>query len=225
METLAQLYRKQMIEVKRRLTSIDRILGAKKGTSRTLTVDYDNEFMWLQLRKVVELVAFSAIAADKERYITLRHQQDLNANYQNDWRAEKIFGHLSNINPRFLPQPCGQIQDQVDGTKHIEGLAEAQQATRERLVSIHQTAGEYLHVGNPFTPNTEHVEDSKRASARDRIKAEYTYLKTILAEHYKIGLEFKAGDDPKLLDDPKHVWIIVLGNSETQDIKMVQAEA
>lgn len=214
-----------MIEVKRRLIAIDRILGAKKGKPRTLTEDYDNEFMWLQLRKVVELVAFSAIAADKERYAALRLQQHANSNYQNDWRAEKILGHLSSINPKFLPQALGRMKVQHDGTKHFEGLALAQQATLERLVSIHQTAGEYLHSGNPFDPNTEQHEVDMRSAARGRIDIEYTYLKTILAEHYKIGLSFEAGDDPKLLDNPKQAWIVVLGKPETPDIQMVQADA
>ena len=124
MDTLPQLYRKQMIEVKRRLNAIGRILGAKKGKPRTLMEDYDNEFAWLQLRKVVELVAFSAIAADKNRYVALRLQQNTKNNFQDDWRAEKILGHLSNINPKFLPQPLGQMKIQPDGTKHFEGLAE-----------------------------------------------------------------------------------------------------
>lgn len=225
MDTLPQLYRKQMIEVKRRLIAIDRILGAKKGKPRTLTEDYDNEFLWLQLRKVVELIAFSAIAADKERYVALRLQKDTKSNYQDDWRAEKILGHLSNINPKFLPQPLGQMKVKPDGAKHFEGLAEAQQATLDRLVSIHQTAGDYLHAGNPFDPNTEQHQDDMRAAARERIVTEHRYLKTILAEHYKIGLEFKAGADPRLPDNPKHAWIVVLGKQETPDIQMVQADA
>lgn len=225
MDTLSQIYRKQMVEVKRRLASIDRILGAKKGKPRTLTADYDNEFMWLQLRKIVELVTFSAIAADKERYVALRLKQDAKSNFQNDWRAEKILGHLSNINPNFLPQPCGQLKTNSDGTKHSEGLASAQQATLDRLVSIHQEAGEYLHAGNPFDLNTEqHVADM-RIVARGRIETEYAYLRTILSEHYKIGLEFKIGDDPTLIDNPKRAWVIVLGKPETQDIQMMQAEA
>lgn len=204
MDTLPQLYRKQMIEVKKRLISVDRILGAKVGKPRTLTEDYDNEFMWLQLRKVVELVAFSAIAADRDRYIALRLQAGANGNYQNDWRAEKIFGRLSNINPRFLPQALGQMKIQPDGTKHFEGLASAQQATLDRLVSIHQTAGDYLHAGNPFDRTAERHQAEMREVSRARIHTEHSYLKLILAEHYKIGLEFKTGDDPKLLDNPKH---------------------
>ena len=46
-------YRAAMVEIKRRLRAIDRVLGAKKP--RTLTAEFDNEFMWLQVRKIVEL--------------------------------------------------------------------------------------------------------------------------------------------------------------------------
>ena len=225
MDTLPQLYRKQMIEVKRRLIAIDRIFGAKKSKPRNLTVDLDNEFMWLQLRKVVELVAFSAIVADRDRYVALRRQQDAHSNFQKDWRAEKILGHLSNINPKFLPQACGQAKVDSHGTSHFEGLALAQQATLNRLVSIHRTAGEYLHVGNPFDPNTKQHEDAMRAVAREQIAIEHAYLKGILAEHYKIGLQFKAGEDPTQLDNPKYSWIVTMGKADTPDIQMIQADA
>ena len=220
-----QLYYKQMVEVKSRLLATDCILGAKKGKPRTLTEDYDNEFMWLQLRKIVELVTFSAIAADQERYIALRRQQNATSNYENDWRAEKILGHLSNINPKFLPQALGRMQVQPDGSKHFEGLPQEQQATLDRLVSIHQTAGDYLHCANPFGPNADQPEADVRTRSRNRIIAERAYLKTILAEHFKVGLEFKEGDDPKARDSPKHAWIVVLGKLEVPGIQMVQAEA
>jgi hypothetical protein len=62
-----------MVEVKRRLRAITRIQGAKKP--RTLTLDTDNEFMWLQIRKVVELVAFASISSDETRYAALRRGQ------------------------------------------------------------------------------------------------------------------------------------------------------
>ena len=223
--SVPQLYYKQMVEAKSRLLAIDRILGAKRGKPRTLTEDYDNEFMWLQLRKIVELVTFSAIASDRERYIALRKQQDANSNYEKDWRAEKILGNLSNINPKFLPQALGRMQVQTDGTKHFGGLPQEQQATLDRLVSIHQTAGEYLHAANPFDANAEQREADVRTRFRNRISAERAYLKTMLAEHYKVGLEFNDGDDPKAFDSPKHAWIVVLGKLEVPSIQMVQAEA
>ena len=61
----AALYFNQMVEVKRRFLAIDRILGAKK--SRTLSEDTDNEFMWLQIRNIIELVTYSGIASDLDR--------------------------------------------------------------------------------------------------------------------------------------------------------------
>ena len=100
-----QLYRDHMIEVKRRIRAIDRILGAKKP--RTLTAEFDNEFMWLQLRQIVELVAYSAIAADEERYAALRQEQDKNADYRIDSKAAKVLKHLSQISPHFLPKSLG----------------------------------------------------------------------------------------------------------------------
>ena len=63
-------YHAAMVEVKRRLRAITRIQGAKKP--RTLTLDTDNEFMWLQVRKIVELVTFGGVMADEARYAALR---------------------------------------------------------------------------------------------------------------------------------------------------------
>lgn len=63
-------YHAAMVEVKQRLRAVSRTLGAKKP--RTLTDETDNEFMWLQLRKVVELVAFAGISSDEARYAALR---------------------------------------------------------------------------------------------------------------------------------------------------------
>ncbi len=72
MDIAPLLYKNSMIEVKRRFLAIDRILGAKKGKPRTLNEEFAGEFVWLQLRKIVELVAFGGIMADERRYATIR---------------------------------------------------------------------------------------------------------------------------------------------------------
>ena len=68
-----------MVEVKQRFRAIDRVFGAKKP--RTLTDEFDNEFMWLQIRKIVELVVFGGIMADEARYAALRAESPKNADY------------------------------------------------------------------------------------------------------------------------------------------------
>jgi len=79
MDIAPLLYRNTMIEVKRRFLAIDRVLGAKKP--RTLNEEFDGEFMWLQLRKIVELVAFGGIMADEQRYAALRAEAKDNCNH------------------------------------------------------------------------------------------------------------------------------------------------
>lgn len=101
-------YHASMVEVKRRLRAVNRILGAKKA--RTLTVETDDEFMWLQVRKVVELVAFAGISSDESRYAALRAEAKDNPDYTRDWKVGDILRRLAKITPHFLPIPVGSVQ-------------------------------------------------------------------------------------------------------------------
>ncbi|MBA4281674.1 MAG: hypothetical protein C0437_20180, partial [Ralstonia sp.] len=93
-------YRAAMVEIKWRLRAIDRVLGAKKP--RTLTAEFDNEFMWLQVRKIVELVAFGGMTADEARYAALRAEAKDNPNYRRDWKVGQILKRLAEITPHYL---------------------------------------------------------------------------------------------------------------------------
>lgn len=215
-----QLYRDHMIEVKRRFRAIDRILGAKKP--RTLTAEFDDEFMWLQLRQIIELVAYSAIAADKERYAALRQEQDKNADYRVDSKAAKVLKHLSQISPHFLPKSLGVMVPLADGTKHFESGPEV--AVLERFLNIHDTAGQHLHAINPF--NEEDVKDLKLriAAARQQIGTEASYLKGVLWDHAKVGLQFQPGASPRELKNAEQAWIVKFGAPDTDGIQMMLAK-
>ena len=215
-----QLYRDHMIEVKRRIRAIDRILGAKKP--RTLTAEFDDEFMWLQLRQIVELVAYSAIAADEERYAALRQEQDKNADYRVDSKPAKVLKHLSQISPHFLPKSLGVMVPQSDGTKHFESGSEV--AVLERFLDIHDTAGKHLHAINPF--NEGDVKDLKvrLAAARRRIGTETRYLKGVLWDHAKVGLQFQPGASPRELENAEQAWIVKFGAPDADGIQMMLAK-
>lgn len=215
------LYRREMLEVKRRFLAIDRILGAKKP--RTYNADFDNEFIWLQLRKVVELITFSAIAADEARYAAKRSKDGGNNDYRKDGKAGRILEHLQQISPHFLPQPMGPIKVNPDGSKHID--RGATQATLDRLKIIHETAGENLHAHNPFDHDGEVKHAAARANAREQIKVELAYLKGVIWEHHKIGLDWAADEDPRALANSESVWLIVFGRPDAPDIRMVLATA
>lgn len=214
----ARLYFNQMVEVKRRLTAIDRILGAKSGKPRTLSEDTDNELIWLQIRKIIELVTYSAIASDLERYSALRAMT--NGKVEDDQHAKKILNRLSGLNPKFMPLPQGTMVVQPDGVRHFEGLDEAQQATLARFSDLFDEASDHLHAANPFVPCAQGREQTLRQGSRASLIKARDYLKVALWDHYKMGLEFKSGDDPKVLDDFKTVYLVSLNKPDRADITM-----
>jgi len=179
--------------------------------------------MWLQLRKIVELITFSAIAADEARYAAKRSKDGGNNDYRKDGKAGKILEHLQQISPHFLPQPIGPINVNPDGSKHIN--QGATQATLDRLKNIHETAGKHLHAHNPFDPGSEPKQAAARASAREQIKVELAYLKGVIWEHYKIGLAWDAGENPHALANGNSAWLITFGKPEAPDIQMMLAKA
>lgn len=216
------VYREQMLEVKLRFLAVDRILGAKKP--RTYSEDTDNEFMWLQLRQIVELISFSAVAADEARYAAKRAGDGHNGDYRQDGRAGKIFQNLQKISPHFLPQPIGVISVNSDGSKHL-GNGAATQATLDRLKTIHENAGESLHAQNPFDFESEVKRATTKAGSREQIRTELAYLKKVIWDHYKIGLELAAGEDPQTLAHSESAWLIAFGKPHVPDIQMMLAKA
>jgi hypothetical protein len=216
------VYLEQMLEVKRRFLAVDRILGAKKP--RTYSEDTDNEFMWLQLRRIVELISFSAIAADEARYAAKRASDGSNGDYRQDRRAGKILHNLQKISPHFLPQPMGVINVNPDGSEHI-GNGASTQATLDRLKAIHENAGESLHAHNPFDSESEVKRAAVKGNSREQITIELAYLKEVIWDHYKIGLEWAAGENPQTLANSESAWLIGFGRPEAPDIKMMLAKA
>lgn len=215
-------YRAAMVEVKQRLRAIDRVLGAKKP--RTLSTIFDNEFMWLQVRKIVELVAFGGIMADEARYAALRAEAKDNPNYRRDWKVGHILRRLAEITPHCLPRPLGELLHLSDGTKRLEVGKEKEML--ERFVAIYEHAGEHLHAPNPFDDEGGEAVRLQLESSRDRLRTEVQYLKDVLWTHVKIGLAFEAGTDvPRLPASPETAWIVLFGSANDDEVRMALANA
>ena len=220
------LYLQQMIEVKQRLRALDWVLGAKKPLTRREEVD--NESAFLQVRKIIELITFSAIMSDEQRY---KRSRELDAaknpkdkgNYTLDWNAAEILVRLSKISPHFLPLPLGSITEQADGTKHFNETAA--KLTHDRLIDIYKKAGGYLHILNPYKLNGTDLENKKKETAREILKKEVAYLKSVIWEHAKIGLIWKSDADPTELESSESAWLVSFGNKDTEQVNMALATA
>jgi len=104
----------------------------------------DAEFGCLQLRKILEQVAFAALAANRELYSQVR------AGFQREWQAKEFLRHLEKLHPDFYPVPV--VPKRV-GPKHIhcdfltEGFL-----TRDEFVFLYDRCSSAIHDWNPYKP-------------------------------------------------------------------------
>jgi len=190
------------------------MVGAKKH--RTFDSDTDNEYLWLQVRRIIEHVTYASIAPDIERYSAVHPSGDIGR----DQKAKKILDRLECINPKFLPLPLGMLTTNADGTKQFNGLEEAQQATKDRLIEIFDEASAHLHVVNPWAADAEEGLVRLKERSRAKLDEAHSYLRTALWEHYKMGLEFSVGEDPKALDTWSGAYIVALGKPENAAVNL-----
>ena len=208
-------------EVLRRIHAVERILGAKKA--RLLDSNIDDESMWLQIRKIVELVTFGGITSDKERYAALRAEDASHPDYTQDWKVNKILPRLVRITPHYLPIPIDAGKRLQDGLVSFDEVGP--ERTSAKFIEIYNRAGEYLHIANPFSPaKASEVEHAKKIS-RDLVRKDLAYLKSVLWVHAKVGLAFdKSTDRPTEAANPKTAWLVRFGFPKLNDVEVTLAE-
>lgn len=134
-----QAYCSCMEQVKRRLALIRKITA---GEIKTGDSDTDAEFACFQLRRALELIAFSTLAANRDRYSQIR------SDVENEWRSKRILERLRKINPNFYPVPV--IPTRISpNTWHFDLLADGFLAEAE-FVLLYDKCSEAVHEWNPF---------------------------------------------------------------------------
>ena len=137
---LAKIYCGCMEEIKARVNIILTFNEGKITTGSDVT---DVEFICLQFRKVLELIALSSIAPNKEEYSKQREK------FHKDWHANRILKELERINPDFYPCPIKQAAALTESVKHFEEMGE-NYLKREEFENIYDHLGGLLHANNPF---------------------------------------------------------------------------
>jgi hypothetical protein len=136
-----QLYAQQMREIKRRIEVIDFFM--LKG-GHALYQPTTIESVCLQFRKVLELIAFSSLIANKDRYSAAY------ANFASNWNAELLLKDLRRINPKFYPMPIEERPSERAGIKTDAIPVTDEYLTEEDLVNIYKKCGGMLHAANPY---------------------------------------------------------------------------
>ena len=129
-----------MSEIKVRM---EVITGLFLGTVSTNYLQPQVESIYLQFRKILELIALGSLIAHKEEYSKQR------ANFAQDWHAAKILKAIEKINPAFYPLPTRQVRDASGKVVRTENISEPY-LTRGEFVNLYQSCSTLLHAGNPF---------------------------------------------------------------------------
>lgn len=134
-------YRAGLIEIKRRIKVIDHI---GQGKLHVLYPATSVETAALQFRKVVELIAFSSLIANKNIY------SEIHTKFSKHWNAKLILQDLERIHPDFYPQPIHQMPTDKPGIQSEFVPRNNDYLTKEQLIELYDECGGLLHAENPL---------------------------------------------------------------------------
>lgn len=144
---LTQRYANRMYELKARIylaqDAIARFpeMGGPKMTGEE---GFYFESVCLQIRKILELVAFSGMIANGINY-TRVHKKFISQN-----KAAKIVKHLDEIQPQWFPAHINLQVRESQGHIQLAGSG----FNRSVWIEVYDKMGSALHVNNPFAGQT-----------------------------------------------------------------------
>lgn len=99
MENMERKYIAQMDEIKRRVESIEKIVEVSAGQ---LFLPVVTESIYLQFRKILELIAMSSLVANREAMEEMGRSL---GKLGSRWNGHEILRLVEAINPDFYPAP------------------------------------------------------------------------------------------------------------------------
>jgi hypothetical protein len=154
-----QKYLATMSEIRFRLNGIRKILCYQP-------VDVVSfESILLQIRKSLELIAFSSLVSNKDCYESVR------GNVEKDWHAIRILKAVEMANSDFYPEPV------VPSKESKLPLLSEGFLSRVEFVKWYDLCGDYMHATNPF------INEKNRSDTLELIPELITKLELLLQEH------------------------------------------
>ncbi len=141
-EKLAGQYCGFLNEIRVRLEIVRSIC---KGALSVGTEPLDYEVVAVNLRKVLELIAFGSLTANKAAYSAIYD------GIEKKWRAKVLLNDLEKIHPDFYPKPL--LPPAVSGGEPRHLHFEFQSTgflTREEFAELYDLCSKVIHTRNPF---------------------------------------------------------------------------
>ena len=158
---LQNLYCDNLQKIKWRTNAIMDIITQRVTTTYLMT---NIEFCALQIRKILELIAFSSLISDMDVY-----KQQLK-NIAKMWNAKRILNDIEKINPDFYPKPI-----LIDpNNKMLWQDFKEPYLTKDKFVSVYEKCSALIHENSPFE-----TDEQIRDKAEEAVKNMVTWMNLI----------------------------------------------
>jgi len=127
-------YCELMEAVKKR---IEVVLFFEQRQGSALYVPSTIESVYLQFRKILELIAMASLVANKEIY------SRESANFAKHWNARRMLKSLERLNPDFYPNPI--VEDGRELVEKTDGYL-----TKGAFITLYSACGAIMHTENPY---------------------------------------------------------------------------
>lgn len=132
------------------------IHGFVDGRANAIYIRTDTESVCLQLRKILELIAYATLVSNRKAYESVR--KDI----AKEWHAERILKKVDAINPKFYPVAVRKRGLGPDPANLSFVSLQSGCLTRPQFMGIYNKCGDLLHATNPFTQDRNFDAFSKR---------------------------------------------------------------
>ncbi|MYN04732.1 hypothetical protein GTP41_21800 [Pseudoduganella sp. DS3] len=141
----AKKYSNSLNEIRLRLAVLESMC---QGSLTTGSEYFDYELAAVNLRKILENIAFGSLTANSRAY------EGVYAGIEKIWRAKELLDKLERMYVDFYPKPLEPpvITDGIPRKLHFELLTSGF-LTRVEFVELYDLCSSVIHSQNPFKPS------------------------------------------------------------------------
>ncbi len=163
-----------MEEIKLRISSSSNVINRyRSGTSATGFHETDIDFLYFQLRKIIELILFASVSAQLSQSTKLKREAE------KEWHAGKLFAWIEAVNPKFFPEPKRDVVV-TENWRKLEKVADGFM-TKDEMKRIYKKAcGKFAHAsrGNLYG------NELSRKKHFDEIEGYLAGIRKLLGHHW-----------------------------------------
>jgi hypothetical protein len=135
-----------LVEIKRRTKVIDDIISADSRLRYRAT---SIETACLQIRKILELIAFGSLIANVRMY-SAQHRK-----FAEHWNPKFMLKDMARVNPHFYPLPIIQKPSAIPGIEMDWVDRGPDYLTKDDFLFAYDKCGGILHATNPYGTETD----------------------------------------------------------------------